>query len=230
MPPEARDVRLHRALNYPYDWPGQCFLFRDGAAAPVDDRVRRRAGRTPVVAFGSNRAPEQLQRKFGALDDTAAVLVEACRVPDHDVVHAARITSYGALPAAMIPAPGVTVTVAVTWLNAGQLEHMDATESVGVNYGRDPIGLHVELADGTVIEHAEFYRTTHDPLRVDGVVVSHAAIAATGRTGPAARNDDLLRRAHARHAGEHQFEDFLLRLVDDLGYRQDITARLKLGL
>lgn len=230
MPAIDHDDRLHRALNYPYDWPGACFLFRDSAAHTVDDRPARRRGRTPVVAFGSNKSPEQLTRKFGALADADAILVEACRIADHDVVHAARITSYGALPAAMVPAAGVTVTVAVTWLDDAQLVQMDASELVGVNYGRDPMGLHVELADGTQIDHAEFYATTHEPLHLDGVVVSHADIEATGRRGPAARNDELLRRAHARHAADHDFEVFLLRLSGEPDYRKDITVKLKAGL
>jgi len=75
-------------------------------------------------------------------------------------VHAARVTTYGALPAAMIRSPGLTVTVAITWLDADQLARMDASERVGVNYGRSRVGDPVRLADGTAIGHAEFCDTT----------------------------------------------------------------------
>jgi gamma-glutamylcyclotransferase (GGCT)/AIG2-like uncharacterized protein YtfP len=228
--PGDRAERLHRALNYPYHWPGACYLYCDGEAHPVDERAARRESRTPVLAFGSNRSPDQLQRKFGALDAASAILVEECVIDGFDVVHAARFTSYAALPAAMVPAPGVRVRVAVTWLDADQLEHMDLTEAVGVNYRRERIGVPAELPDGSRIDHAEFYRTTHEPLRLDGEVVAHGAIAAEGRTGPALGNRELLEIAHATHAPEIDLEGFLLRLGEDDAYRAGLSARLKAGL
>jgi len=230
MTPADRDERLHRALNYPYDWPGACYLFHGRAAHAVDSRAARRAGRTPVLAYGSNRSPEQLARKFGALQQAQAILVETGSLEGFDVVHSAHITSYGAIPAALHPAPGVRVTVAVTWLSADQLETMDRSESAGLNYGRQHIGVDVTLADGTVIAHAEGYRTTHGPLEVDGVVASHADIPASGRPGPALRNPELLRRAHAVFAPELELEAFLLRLSRDRDYRLALTRRLQRGL
>jgi len=230
MTPADRAQRLHRALNYPYDWPGACYLYREGAAHPVDSRHGRRQARTPVLAYGSNRSPEQLARKFGPLTDAQAILVETCSLEGFDVVHSAHVTSYGAIPAALHPAPGVTVTVAVTWLSETQLEIMDRSESAGLNYGREHIGVDVVLADGTVIGHAEGYRTTHGPLEIDGAVVSHADVPAAGRRGPVLRNPELLRHAHAAFAAKLELEAFLLRLSRDRDYRTEITKRLRRGL
>lgn len=230
MTPADRALRLHRALDYPYGWPGACYLYREGGAHPVDSREDRRRGCTPVLACGSNRSPEQLSRKFGPLSDADAILVEACRLDGFDVVHSAHITRYGAIPAALHPAPGVTVAVAVTWLSPPQLEIMDRSESVGLNYDRLRIGADVTLADGTVIAHAEVYRSIRGPLQVGGAVVAHADVTALGRRAPALRSPDLLRRAHAAFAPGVALETFVLRLGRDRGYRMALTRRLQRGL
>ncbi|WP_339861722.1 hypothetical protein [Thalassospira alkalitolerans] len=62
--PRAQD--LLRAFLYPYDAPDHDFLFGDGIVSPLprDSIADRIAGRTPVLAIGSNRAPVQLARKF----------------------------------------------------------------------------------------------------------------------------------------------------------------------
>ena len=56
---------LHRARNYPYTAPTDSYTWENGAERPFkpEDRV----GRVPVLAVGSNRAPERLAQKFGHL-------------------------------------------------------------------------------------------------------------------------------------------------------------------
>ncbi|MDJ0895732.1 MAG: hypothetical protein QNJ92_11380 [Alphaproteobacteria bacterium] len=222
--------RLHRALNYPYAWPGACYLFRDGSPAAVPDRAAARDGRTPVLAYGSNKAPEQLRRKFWDAGHREEIFVEQCRVAGWDVVHSAHIARYGAIPAALHEAHGVTASVAVTWLSEAQLEVMDASEGAARNYGRVTVTGTVTLADGTTIETAETYRTKHGPVHLRGEVVAHADIDADGRTGPVARTEELLRQIHAVFDPMRPFEAFVHALIDDAAYRVRVTERLKIGL
>ncbi|KAA3621553.1 MAG: hypothetical protein DWQ08_13885 [Proteobacteria bacterium] len=225
-----REDRLHRALNYPYEWPGTCYLFHGGRAHPVTHREPLRNGRIPVLAYGSNRAPEQLVRKFGALDAADAIFVERCEISGWDVVHSAHVTSYGAVPAALHVHEDVTVTVAITWLNHEQVKAMDISERAGRNYGRERLGRTAILSDGIACDAVEAYITTHGPLTVEEEIVGHADVDARGRSRFALRNAEVLARAHREIAPAVAFEDFVIRLSTDAPYRERVTGRLKEGL
>ena len=69
-------------------------------------------GRQPVLAVGSNASPKQLDRKFaqsGAANDSEAfVPIVPGTVDDLDVVYAAWVSSYGAVPATVMRSNGST--------------------------------------------------------------------------------------------------------------------------
>ena len=69
--PRAAERRA-RALDYPYRPAADAYLFTGAAARPWPETLDLRH-RTPVIAAGSNRAPAQLQRKFGDADLLANV-------------------------------------------------------------------------------------------------------------------------------------------------------------
>ena len=126
----SRSTSLARAFGYPYPAPAGDFLLRDGAVHPLEPDLPL-GDRVAVLGVGSNRAPEQLRRKFG---DQAVVPVTTARLRDHDVVYSAHMASYGSIPATLIASPGTTVTVALNWLTTAQLRRMHETEAIGVNY------------------------------------------------------------------------------------------------
>jgi hypothetical protein len=225
-----RREAIERALNYPYHWLDDCYQYHGGQAHPVQEREALRHRRIPVLAYGSNRSLQQLRRKFGDIAPDSAILVERCDVDGWDVVHSAHITSYGAIPAALHQCRDVTIEVAVTWLTREQVRIMDASERAGRNYGRSPIGCRVRLAQGDVCDAVQAYLTSHGPLTVCGQIVSHAAVAARGRSGIALRNDELLERAHRAFQCDLSFDEFVMRLVVDGSYRERVTDRLKQGL
>ncbi len=227
---ETDDATLRRALDYPYGWPGACYAFHGGHAHAVFDRAALRRGRRPVLAYGSNRAPAQLCRKFGALPAASAILVERCELDGFDIVHSAHVTSYGAIPAALLPRAGVSVVIAVTWLDDQQVEEMDQSERAGRNYGRRELGVDARLGDGATFGNVEAYFTDHGPLHVDGDIVSQADIEARGRPGRGLRNAEVLSRAHGAFATDIAFEAFVIRLARDEAYRDEVTSRLKAGL
>ena len=62
--PETDDALLRLAKGYPYAAPGGSYLYRDGTSAPLSGPLdpALTAGRVPIIAHGSNRAPEQVHR------------------------------------------------------------------------------------------------------------------------------------------------------------------------
>ncbi len=231
MSPGRRDPRIKRALDYPYHWSGDCFVFHDGGPHPVAPGQRKelRRERTPVLAYGSNRAPEQLARKFGRLPLANAILVERCHVEHWDVVHSAHITSYGAVPAALHRSPGTRIKVAVTWLDDEQLAAMDHSESAGRNYARQAIGA-ARVGDDGFETLVEAYLTSHGPLRIGSEVAGHGDIEAEGRILPAIAHREVLRRIHQKWGAGSDFADFVLELAEDAEFRGRITDLLKHGL
>jgi len=207
------DDWLARALGYPYPAHGGDFLFRDGHPGPLaaDHPLD---GLTPVVAVGSNRAPAQLARKFAGMD--VAVPVTRLRAHDVDVVHAAHLAGYGAVPATLAASPGTTVELWITWLDDRALEHMDATEAVGVNYDRVTVALRWTEAGPRSPERALLYSARRGLLRLDGALVALAAIPATGRRFPALSQEQVLRRLHADR-GDGGFDDWLGAIVGPPG-------------
>lgn len=126
-------IPVETVKRYPFPRPGHNFLFVDGDALPllslaesledaeveVDGRLmpagrllQQRgiasvvplARRTPVLAYGANAAPERLRRKFAPYGP-AVIPVLRARLHDFDIVHAAHVSSYGAIPATLEPSP-----------------------------------------------------------------------------------------------------------------------------
>lgn len=126
-----QDDLLARAFGYPYPAPRHSYLFDDGQVEAFDPGMTE--GRVPVLAIGSNRAPEQLARKFQDMPGTR-IPVERVFLSDFDVVHAATLTGYGAVPAMLQHVPGTQVELMLTWLDEHQLARMHATELGAANY------------------------------------------------------------------------------------------------
>jgi len=152
VPPSPLDP-VQRALTYPYTAPDHDYVFRGGTAAAVVRLADAdREGRVPVLAIGSNRAPEQLARKFADMPD-AEIPVERVRIRGFDVVHSAHLSGYAALAATLLQAPEVSAQIAITWIPPRLMPRMHATEGIGTFYDFVAFdGLAVErLAGGAMI-------------------------------------------------------------------------------
>ena len=121
---------LERALDYPYDAPDHAYLIKDSQVVDLDPGYNF-ASRIAVLSVGSNRAPVQLNRKFG---ESAELPVTPVRVYDCDVVHVANLAPYGAVPCSAFPCPGTHIDLNIVWLTPAQLIIMHQTESVGEAY------------------------------------------------------------------------------------------------
>lgn len=185
VPPSALDPVV-RALTYPYPAPGHDYVFRGGVAEPVPAlEAAQRDGRIPVLAIGSNRAPEQLQRKFADIPE-AEIGVERIRLAGFDVVYSAHLSGYAAIAATLLPAPGVEVEISVTWLPPSLMERMHATEGIGIFYDYVELdALSINVLSGRRMTRAFAYVCRLGALNLGGAPRGLAAIAATGRRDPA---------------------------------------------
>lgn len=216
---------LARAMDYPYAAHAQPYLFRDGAAEVLPPELVTEH-LTPVIAVGSNRAPAQLARKFARM--ATAIPVTRLIARDLDVVHAAHMAGYGAVPATLAPSPGTEVELWITWLDAAAMRRMDETEAVGVNYAREEQALDIVAADGPVPERALVYNALRGCLNFDDAMVPLAAVPATGRRSPALTQREVLQRLHREVGGTSPFEDWLHGHIGPTGLlrRTRLTARL----
>lgn len=226
----ARRAALDRALGYPYPVPSGCYLFRDGAARPLDagdPDLWRAQGRVPVLAIGSNRAPAQLARKYASWPPGTEIPVTVARLADHDCVYSSHFTGYGALPASLRPVAGVTATLAVTWLTPPQLARMHQTEGPHAYEFRRLDGIELTLARFGRLPSAFVYASILPPLGRHGAMVPLAAIAADGRRAEALDQAAALAYARDRLAPDAELESFILQTVACPVTRADRSARLR---
>lgn len=217
-------AELARAFGYPYPAHPADFLFRDGVAAPLA-ADHRYDGLTPVIAVGSNRAPEQLARKFAGMP--CAIPVTRLRARNVDVVHTAHMAGYGSIPATLAASPGTTVELWITWLDEPALARMDATESVGVNYDRLTVALDWAETGVRVPETALIYAARRGLLHLDGSPIALSTIPAEARRYPAMTQEQVLRRLHAAY-GSERFETWIGGLIGPAGQagRNALTGAL----
>lgn len=218
---------MSAATDYPYSFPRESFLYLEGVGLPIrhggpdgllvdtpkgrarlDNLISPAEHRTPVLAFGSNQAPEQLARKYGKLKGAAgAIKVMRGRLRDFDTVHAALFTSYGAIPATIQRSPGTVVEVGVTYLTDPQLELMHRSEGRGTYYDfvRLP-NIRLDLDGGVRLDSVHAYVCRAGALAEGGQPVALAAIRADGRRFPTKTQSEILSLAQDRinHVGTRE--------------------------
>lgn len=227
--PSAEAELLRLAKSYPFEAPDASYLFRGGAAWPLAQAAAHGglfAGRAPVIAHGSNRAPAQLRRKFG---DAAEIPVSRGWLCDYDVVYSAHVTQYGAIAANLRHAPGACVEVFVTWLSEAQLARMHETELGGENYayGRlERIELALEAGPAERIAEAYVYLSTRGCLANGGGPVALAAVAARGRAHGALHQEEALALVRDRHRPDMDLDALILQNIRDRARRRALIAEM----
>lgn len=199
--PDTADA-LARARKYPFEQPSRSYLYSPSGSIPIGRDAIPGAdatspvfhGRIPVLAYASNASPDALARKFPEPDDTR-VPVTACRLAGFEVVYS-RHFSRGYIPATLVVAPETTLLTWITWLDPAQIETMDRTEHLGVNYELKPLenGVAV-LESGLQIERPLTYRGLHGCLERGGEPIAVAGLRATGRRWTALDQDGILELA-----------------------------------
>ena len=213
---------LARARNYPYEFPAHSYTYKDGVVSEFDPEMTKL--RTPVLAIGSNQAPQRLTQKFGH-QAQHVIPVQRARLADFDVVYCAHIASYGAVPAMLQASPGAQVAIAVTWLDDEQLEIMHASEISAANYYFAALdNVNVTLDDGRVHRSAYAYVGSRGHLNIANGALALAAIDCSHRQYQAVTTTQALEHIRRRAANELDADTFVRRLIIDQGYRQHITS------
>lgn len=216
--------RLARAREYPYAIPKRSYVYRDSGATPFDESMTR--DRTPVLAVGSNQAPERLAQKFGH-DATHLIPVQRAALLDFDIVYSAHVASYGAVPAMLQRSEQSRVSLAVTWLDDEQLEIMHRSEISAGNYSFAEIDrIHLRLDDGHERTSAYAYLSTRGHLNHEGAPVALAAIECEQRRYRALNTAEVLEQVRERVAARLDSDTFIHRLVDDAAYRREVIVIL----
>jgi hypothetical protein len=220
-----------RATTYPYRIPKRSFVFKDGREHPLaaDDAPPDLTGRTPVLAVGSNQSPEQLARKYQG-PGWGEIPVIRGRLRDFDSVYSPHIASYGAIAATLQHAPGVTVTLFVTWLTERQLARMHETEISSANYGYgrlERIALATEL--GPELDTVHIYNSRRGTLAHGGTPIPIAEIAAEGRSWRAMNQLEVQHHVLERLAPGQDLAGFIKQSVADADLRRERSDALKQG-
>ena len=183
--------------------------------------------RTAVLSVGSNRAPVQLNRKFG---DRAEVPVTPVTVHDCDVVHVANLAPYGAVPCSAFPCQGTSVDLNIAWLIPAQLQIMHQTESLGIAYDW------VEW-DLSVIEHR--FNAPLDQLFGYAALTGAMSVAGEGPFGLAripAQNRQFAQKSQQQMqemiyrrfcADATSLEDWISQLQTSEALRADVAAAVQ---
>lgn len=216
-------ARIRHAERYPYDRPVRSYRFEDGAFRPLG--ALDREGRTPVIAAGSNAAPERLAAKFAG--QGAVIPVTRAALHDHAVVHAAHFSSYGAVPATIHPCPGAVAEVFVTWLTAAQLAHMHVSEGVGQRYDYMELqGLVLEVEGHGHHGWAGAYLSRNGALTHDGEAIRLDAVPTRNCAHPPRTQAAVLRLVHRRLAPESPYRRFMARILESTAYRTRASTAL----
>ncbi|MEU9336109.1 hypothetical protein AB0D49_23500 [Streptomyces sp. NPDC048290] len=148
-------------LAYPGVWPAESALLVGDRLLPLTRLVHE--DRVPVLAVGSNASPGQLRAKLAESALTTPLPLVKVRVTGLDIGVSAHISRMGYVSASPFVAPGAVRELFVTWLDAGQLAAVDASEGATLaqgNYRRVWLparDVRIDLADGRTLPGAYVY-------------------------------------------------------------------------
>lgn len=229
------------ALGYPWARPRGSFHLGPAGVQPLEEMPRERreltiermtgepAGRQPLLAFGSNGAPEVLARKFAHFpaEEDRTVLVLTGRLRDFDVGASPQPAIYGSLPATLFPSEGTEARGAVLWVTGPQLTQLTWSE---LSYRLGRLRTRFETDEGShEFDELLAFVSRFGAFRIDGRPVALEAIPARRRSAPALDQARLLDAAAALVLGPGADGESLVRAVfeDFAGMLPRIEATLR---
>jgi len=225
FPPRAYEVAsFERALRYPWARPPGSYrltsagvdLLADMSAGEQEGVLAQftsdGGGRSPVVAIGSNAAPETLEAKFAHFpEEDRAVLALTGRLRGFDVGAAAQPTAYGSMPATLFPSPGTAVCATVLWVTPTQFTQLAWSE---FSYHLGKLRTRFEVDEGDAhFDEVLVFVSRFGVFCVDERPVALAAIKADGRTAESFTQEQLLDAAAALALGPEAKAEMLVRAI-----------------
>lgn len=226
LPPRSYDAGvLAQAIAYPWTRPPGSYLLRDTEVEPfaeisaaerestLEQFTSEGSGRSPLLAIGSNAAPDTLVRKFAHFEDAAdrTVLAVTGRLREFDVGVAANPTLYGSMPATIFPSPGTAVCATVLWVTPQQFTQLTWSE---LTYRLGRLRTRFEADDGDAhFDEVMVFVSRFGAFCVDGRPVALAAIPAVDRAATALSQEQMLDAAAALALGPGADAEALVRAV-----------------
>lgn len=194
---------LARALEYPYATPEGSYLYLGGGAVELPPEGPDLTGRSALLTYGANAAPEALGRKLAPLAELEMPVLQA-ELEGFDVVYSAHISPYGAVPATLVESPGTVAPVFVAHPTAEQRALLTASEP---NY---------DLVEAGGLPA---YLSKHGHLEIDGSAVALAAVRSAGRVLPELDEPAVLEHVRLHLRPELSLQEFVLDCVERGGIR-----------
>ncbi len=187
--------------------------------------------RIPVLAYGSNAAIDQLQRKFADFNEFVFIPVIKAKLWNFDVVYSPCFSSYGSVPATLQYSAGTEVDVFVTFLTPQQLQRMHVTE--GMHTGNPNYffarfdDIDITLVNNIEITSIFTYLSTHGCLSLNESEVSLKSIFATNRKFPSYDQCEVLCELKNYFHSEKELDDFIYENILDDKISELRSERLK---
>lgn len=232
-----------RARQYPFRQPSGSYLFAGAGTRPLlpeetpdgDGMPPGFEDRTPVLAYASNASPEALARKFGMLS-SVRIPVTVCELDGFDAVYSRHFYN-GYIPATLAASPGTSLRAFTTWLDPEELDLMNGSEHLGVNYELRPLADAVARlgTDGggpgsrpaAKIREPLAYQGLHGELVIGGHRVAVAGTTAANRRLPELDQDGVLELARAAIAPDLGLEQMIASTISSPSEAARLTGLLK---
>jgi hypothetical protein len=213
------------ALGYPWARPPGSYLLTGETVellmslrAPDRNRLIARftaAGgkRLPLLAIGSNAAPEALARKLAhfVAEEDRTVLALTGRLHDFDIGVAAQPTMYGSMPATIFPSPGTAVGATVLWVTSAQFTQLAWSE---ITYRLGSLRASFDIDESpTGFDEVLVFVSRFGAFCPDGSPVALAAIPASDRIVPELTEEQLLDHAAVLALGPDAGAETLVRAI-----------------
>jgi hypothetical protein len=229
VPPRSYEISaFEQAVGYPWARPDGSYRLTGAGVDLLADLgegdcvleqfTSPEGGRLPLIAIGSNAAPEALERKFAHFPDEAdrTVLALTGRLHDFDIGVAPQPTMYGSMPATLFPSPGTEVCATLLWVTLTQFTQLTWSE---FSYRLGNLRTRFDVDESaTGFDEVLVFVSRFGAFCVDERPVALAAIPATGRTAEALTQEQLLDAAAALALGSDANAETLVRAIfEDMG-------------
>ncbi len=226
VPPRSYDADAFAlAVSYPWIRPEGSYLLSGGRLdlleemttaereSVIGSHASAESGRQPLLAIGSNGAPEALERKFAHFPDEEdrTVLALTGGLHDFDIGVAAQPTLYGSMPATLFPSPGTAVRATVLWVTPAQFTQLTWSE---LSYRLGKLGARFDVEESAAsFGEVLAFVSRFGAFCIDGRPVALAAIPASGRTASALTQEQLLDAAAGLAIGPEATAETLVRAI-----------------
>ncbi len=229
MPNTGTIEAIERAKSYPFRRPRCSYIFTHDHEHLLEGHPDTWEvdldGLTPVFGYSSNPSPVTLAHKFAGIAEVHIPVI-AFEVEGYDAVYSSHVSA-GYIPATIHPSGGTRIQGFMTYLTEPELQTMNDSESLGVNYDLVELDATGRFEDGTELERPLSYVSLHGQLEIEGSLRAVSGTIAKGRKLKEMAQRDVLEKVIETIAPDERTDQFIGTAVANLTQRKAWTAKLK---